>query len=252
MINNQMLYKTENVGGLVNPLDDDNLKNVNTYTVTKYYNPDNKIINPQYKKKINYTPMEAIYMQQGMHIYGATSSSIEQPFVNLSHGGSVKDTLRHAGSGTWPFGVFFEGASLGGCVYKMISMLGWKSVQFTQMPTGAGGAKYCNSPEFDFEIVYIADKNAVCKNEMKMLDPIIDIDNYMNNGFIDGNKFSPGQLNVANFNANIMSLTERNVPDDWPGLKPNELVYKSFNNNQDIKTTEYKAICPYKDDVFNK
>ena len=33
------------------PLDDDNLKNVNTYTVTKYYNPDNKIINPQYKKK---------------------------------------------------------------------------------------------------------------------------------------------------------------------------------------------------------
>ena len=49
-----------------------------------------------------------------------------------------------------------------------------------------------------------------------------------------------------------MSLTERNVPDDWPGLKPNELVYKSFNNNQDIKTTEYKAICPYKDDVFNK
>ena len=49
-----------------------------------------------------------------------------------------------------------------------------------------------------------------------------------------------------------MSLTERNVPNDWSGLKPNELVYKSFNNNQDIKTTDYKAICPYKDNVFNK
>ena len=251
-ISNKMVYNTENVGSLVNPLDDDNLKAVDKYTITRYYDPDKNIKNPQYNKVINNSPLNAIYLQQGMHIYGATSSSRKYPFVNLSHGGGIKDTLGHSGSGTWPFGVFFEGATLGGCVYKMIDMCGWKSAQFTQMPTGAGGTKYCNSPEFDFEIVYIADKNKVCSSEMKMLDPVIDLDNYINNGFIDGNKFTASKLNSITFDATKMSLTERNVPDSWKGDKPNKLLYDYFNNNKPVTTIPYTSVCPYKDNIFNK
>lgn len=242
-VNNKILYSTENVGGLINPLDDSNLNIVNNVTITKYYDPGSNIQNPQYDKIIKNTPLNAVYLQQGMIINGATCSSREFPFVNLTHSkmGNVD------GSGTWPFGVFFKGSALGGCVYKMISMLGWKSAQFTQMPTGAGGVKYCNSPEYDYEIVYIADKNAVCKTEMKMLNPIIDLENYINNGFIDGNKYNPNQLNAVSFDATKMSLTERNVPTDWGKTMPNAMLYK-----QPTPSVQYKSQCPYKDDVYSR
>ena len=240
-IDNKMVYKTANIDGLVNPLDDENLKNVDKYTVTRYYNPDKNIKNPQYNKLINYSPLEAIYLQQGMHIYGATGSK-RGPLKSSNIGMTCSK-----GCGTWPFGVFFEGATLGGCVYKMIGMLGWKSGQFTQMPTGAGGTKYCNSPEYDYEIVYIADKNAVCKNEMVMVDPLLDYDNYVNNGFVDGNKFDQKQLLSRPFDATIMSLTERNIPDDFGKPHPNTDLYKQPK----IPIKDYSK-CPYDDKVINK
>ena len=236
-VNNTMLYKTENVNGLINPLDDDNLKKVDSLTITKYYDPKLQIKNPQYRKSIMFSPLEAIYLQQGMHIYGATATSTEKPSIDLSC----------TNCGTWPFGVYFEGSTLGGCVYKMTGMLGWKSSQFTQMPTGVGGKKYCNSPEYDYEIVYIADKNSVCKTEMKMLDPTPDLDNYIKNGFVDGNKYKPEQLNVKNFDATVMSLTERNVPSDWNKDMPNSMLYK-----QPTPPIKYESKCPYNDEVYNK
>ena len=237
-VSNKMLYNTGNVSGLVNPLDDDNLVEVDKRTITKYYDPSKKIKNPQYNKPIKFAVMDAIYLQQGMIIYGATGSSTENPRVGMTCG---------KGCGTFPFGNFFRGANIGGCVYKMIDMLGWKSAQFTMMPTGAGGAKYCNSPEYDYEIVYIADKNAVCKTEMVMLDPTVDLDNYTKNGFVDGNKYTPKQLNVTPFNATVMSLTERNVPLDWTGPRPNAMLYK-----QPATPIPFKFECPYKDQVFSK
>lgn len=238
VVDNKMLYKTENVNGMINPLDDDNLIMIDKLTVTKYYDPTKKIRNPQYNKIIKFTPLQAIYLQQGMHIYGATGSSVEKPYVDMN--------CKVHKCGTWPFGVFFEGSTIGGCVYKMINMLGWKSGQFTQMPTGAGGVKYCNSPEYDYEIVYIASKDSVCKNEMVMLDPTIDLENYIKNDFVDGNKFNPKQLNVRSFNASIMRLTERNVPDDWNKPMPNSMWY-----GQPSTPIEYKSVCPYKDNVYN-
>jgi hypothetical protein len=248
VVQNKMKYPCENVNGLINPLDDDNLKAVDKYTVTKYYDPDLNIENPQYMKVLNYTPLQAIYLQQAMHIYGATSSSRKKPYVNMSHvkRGDVD------GSGTWPFGVFYEGASTDTCVAKLIDYMGWRSAQFTQMPTGSGSAKYCNSPEMDFEIVYIWDKTRLCSNMFLTLDPVADLENYTKNGFVDGNKLSPEELNAIPLDASKMSLTERNVPDNWKGKLPNELLLKYFNNNQAVNTVPYSHVCPYIDNVFAK
>ena len=39
---NKMKFSTENVKNLINPLDDDNLKEIDRLTITKYYPPDAK------------------------------------------------------------------------------------------------------------------------------------------------------------------------------------------------------------------
>lgn len=75
----------------------------------------------------------------------------------------------------------------------------------------------------------------------------IKINLLIKNGFIDGNKYTPNQLNVKKFDATIMSLTERNVPDNWNGDKPNAMRYKQPSN-----PVKYVSICPYKDNVYNK
>ena len=125
-------------------------------------------------------------------------------------------------------------------------MLGWNSAQFTQMPTGAGGGKYCNYPEYDFEIVYISDKKTVCSTDMVMLDPISDFDNYVNYGYISG---TADNLNVSGLDASVMKLSERNVPSSWTGLFPNSIAY---GNPEDYKYYTDISKCPYTDQVYDK
>ena len=209
-------------------------------TITKYYDPDLKIVNPQYNKKVKFTPLEAVMLLQGMHIYGATGNSTEYPFVTMTPGNPWTSN-----SGTYPFGVFFDGANLGHCVYQSIKLCGWDSAQFTQMPTGAGGKKYCNYPEYDFEIVYIRDKADVCNNEFKLLNPLSDYDNYLKYGYVTENE----NINIINLDANIMKLSERNVPSNWVGPFPNTIAY---NLPKDYKYYSDTSNCPYKDDVYNK
>jgi hypothetical protein len=232
MVNNKMQYagQNQNVNGMFNPLDDDNLRNVDKYTVTKYYNPRQKIRNPQYNKTIKFTGLQSVYLQQGMHIYGATGTSTEKPML----------TLQARYQGTWPFGVFFAGSNLGGSVYQMVEALGWNSIQLTQMPTGAGGKKYCNYPEYDYEIVYIASKKDVCGGDMKMVDITGDLQTYQKYGYVHANK-----VNAENFDANVMKLTERNVPDNWKGALPNAMHYK-----QPPKFIKDTTQCPYEDSVY--
>jgi len=232
---------TNNVLGLINPLDDDNLIAVDKTTITKYYDPGSKIKNPQFNKPIKFTPFEAIMLLQGMHIYGATGNSTERPFVTMSPGEPGSKT-----AGVYPFGVFFDGANLGHCVYQSIKLCNWDSAQFTQMPTGAGGAKYCNYPEYDFEIVYIKDKEEVCKSGFKLLNPIADFENYVKNGYINGNT---DDLSINSLDATVMKLSERNVPSTWTGLFPNAIAY-NIDPNYAYYTDNSK--CPYPDQVYNK
>jgi hypothetical protein len=239
-IENKMVNETMNVSQLINPLDDDNLVMVDKMTVTKYYDPNLKIINPQYNKQIKFTPLEAIMLLQGMHIYGSTGNDTERPFVTMTPGEPWTKN-----SGVYPFGVFFDGANLGHCVYQSIKLCGWDSAQFTQMPTGAGGTKYCNYPEYDYEIVYIRDKQDVCKNELKMLDPFADYNNYVKYGYISGD----ADTKVTGLDSKVMKLSERNVPSDWTGLFPNSLAYGVPNDYAFFKDF---SKCPYSDNVYNK
>lgn len=241
----KLLFDTENVNGMYNPADDDNLKEVDRLTVTKYYPPHDKIPNPQYRKTIQFTPYEACYLLQGMHIYGATANSTQFPFVTMS--GRYPSSY---GTGVYPFGVHFAGSNLGHCVYQLTKLCGWNSSQFTQMPTGAGGRKYCNYPEYDYEIVYIHDKDWVCKSGFKLLDPTKDLNNYILYGFVKGSN-NPDKdtkkYNITQFTPDKFKLTERNVPDDWLGPHPNATQYKL--PSQPVKDT---TKCPYEDEVYNK
>jgi hypothetical protein len=238
-VSNTILNTVSNTSNLLNPLDDDNLKMVDSMTITKYYDPDSKIANPQYNKQIKYTPLEAIMLLQGMHIYGATANSTKHPFVTMNPGSPGGPN-----AGTYPFGVFFDGANLGHCVYQSIKLLGWDSAQFTQMPTGAGGAKYCNYPEYDYEIVYIQDKKTVCESDFKLLDPVDDFDNYVKNGYINGDSVQ----NENPLDASLMKLSERNVPSTWTGLFPNS---KAFNAPDGYTFIQDVSKCPYKDEVYS-
>ena len=237
-VENTITNATNNVDGLINPLDDENLKMIDKMTITKYYDPDLKIKNPQYNKKVKFTPIQAVMLLQGMHIYGATGNSKEYPYVTMSPGYPWSST-----SGTYPFGVFFDGANLGHCVYQSINLCGWNSAQFTQMPTGAGGKKYCNYPEYDYEIVYIADKKTVCGQYFKMLNVTDDLDNYSKYGYILNTK-SPQPLD-----ATVMKLSERNVPSTWTGPFPNT---KAYGLPADYKYVSDNSKCPYTDEVYNK
>jgi hypothetical protein len=236
----QVANETNGINKVVNPLDDDNLIMVDKMTITKYYDPDSKIKNPQYNKPIKFTPLEAVMLLQGMHIYGATGNSTERPFVTMTPG-----LPWTSNSGTYPFGVFFDGANLGHCVYQSIKLCGWDSAQFTQMPTGAGGKKYCNYPEYDFEIVYIQDKQEVCESGFKLLDPIVEYDDFVTNGYLLPNE----NLEIVPLDASILKLSERNVPSTWTGPFPNTIAY-NIDKNYQYYTDVSK--CPYKDEVYSK
>jgi hypothetical protein len=243
---NQMPFNTENTGGLINPLDDDNLVEVDNLTVTKYYDPDAKIKNPQYGQKIAYSPYNAVYLLQGMHIYGATANATNAAYVSKK---GRQPEPGSWGAGVYPFGVHFAGANLGHCVYQLTALCGWDSTQFTQMPTGAGGKKYCNSPEYDYEIVFIGDKQDACLYDFKMLDPVQDWKNYLKYGFVQGtgDKDEDKRLfYTAPLDATKMRLTERNVPDDWVGPFPNAAAY-----DQPKEFIPDTSRCPYDDGVMN-
>jgi len=239
---------------LLNPMDDANLQAVAKMTVTKYYDPGAtpKVVNPQAGQPIEYQPYEAVMLQQGMLIHGATANSSETNLRYVTMSG--KRTGMH-GAGVWPFGCHFSGSDIGHCIYQLIGMCNWDSGQFTQMPTGAGGGKYCNYPEYDYEIVYVADKKVMCKTNFMMLDPIQDWKNYTTYGFVQGSSaptLSARQaadakcLNAAPFDTKKMRLTERNVPDDWKPPMPNAAQY-----DQPAEFIPDVSKCTYADKVYD-
>lgn len=232
-----------NTNGMVNPKDDPFLLYLDETTVTKYYSAADKVKNPQYKEKIEYSPDEAVALVAGAFIYGATGA---QTF------GYFEDEMPSnysTGFGTWPFGTFFPGPNLGGCAYNTCYRLGWDSVQLTMMPTGMGTEKYCNYGAYDFELVFIGSKEWVCKYGMKMLDPTQDWDNYTKYGFVQGSGDTvtdEAALNLVPLDASKMQLTERNVPCCW-GNRPMPNATHYDQPDPPIKDT---SNCPYKDDVY--
>ena len=186
--------------------------------------------------------MKQFIYNKECHIYGATANSSDpsRRFVTMS-GGKHKPWVY--GAGVYPFGCHFSGSNLGHCIYQLTKIAGWNSTQFTQMPTGAGGKKYCNYPEYDYEIVYISDKDTVCNTEMKMIDPTVDFANYNDLWFCLMVQEFP---TLKKFNAQKMRLSERNVPDGWNKPLPNSIFY-----NQPLKFIPDTSICPYEDEVYN-
>jgi len=263
---NQQLHRVENP--LLNPQDDPNLKDVAALTVTKYYDPSNPPVNPQFMKPLVFTPYQAVMLLQAFHIYGASPISAQFAYGNTA-GTSMRlktwagvppgqagyPAVGEEGSGVWPFGIHHSGSSVGGCVYQLTALLGWDSAQFTQMPTGAGTWKACIAPEADYEIVVIQDKDALCRTGFKLLDPIQDYDNYSRYGFVQGSRAASAAereaadercLALEPFSAAKMPLTERNVPDDWQGPLPNATRYRAPSD----PVYPDSSVCPYPDDTF--
>ena len=238
---------------LLNPLDDDNLRAIAKLTVTKYYDPGgHKTPNPQSGQSIAFLPYQAVMLQQGMLIGGATAngSATNLRYVTMSG----KRTGQH-GAGVWPFGCHFSGSDIGHCIYQLTGMCNWDSTQFTQMPTGAGGGKYCNYPEYDYEIVYVQDKTIMCKGFFMMLDPIQDWKNYTSYGFVQGSAAATKAareaadakcLNAQPFDTKKMRLTERNVPDAWKPPMPNAAQYL-----QPAEFIPDVSKCTYTDRVYD-
>lgn len=233
---------------LLNPGDDPTLREVDRLTITKYYDPGLKTPNPQSGRPLAFTPYEAVMLQAGMHIYGATTTGtasdkrlVVMPSIFFDGDGQGEEGQRVGtyGAGNWPFGVFQTGAQVGHCVYALTEMLGWDSTQFTQMPA-ASGMPNCTYPEVDYEIVHLGDKR-LCASEFKLLDPVQDWDNYTRYGFVAGSGDAAKDarcLKVEPFSAKKMSLTERNVPDAWKGPRPNAVRYAAAGG---ADTTR----CPY-------
>jgi len=238
-VDNDLLYGDEcgNVDGKINPLDDDFLKFVDSLVVTKYYDPAQKIKNPQYGKYIRFTPAQAVALVAGAHIYGATGADAYGYMK-----GSVPSKYE-SGWGTYPHGTFFSGSNLGSCVYDMVYALGWDSLQLTMMPTGAGRTSYCTYPWYDFELVYVSemDRTDLCKKGFKLLDITSDLRAYVDGGYVRVSKAK----NVTPFDAGKMALSERNVPYTCGSFRPNAQHY-----NQPSPAVKDTTNCPYYDDVY--
>lgn len=235
--------RVNNVNGQLNPLDDTFLQHVDAITVTRYYSAADRVANPQYNKRIAFTPDQAVCLVAGASIYGATGAQAMGYFS-----GAYPDKYG-TGFGTWPFGTFFSGSNLGGCAYNTVYALGWDSVQLTMMPTGTGSAKYCNYPAYDFELVFIGSKQDVCQNKMKLLDPTQDWDNYTQFGFVQGSGDATrdaAAFNVVPLDASKMRLSERNVPCCW-GTQPMPNATQYAQPDPPVADT---SNCPYRDNVY--
>jgi len=201
---------------LYNPADETFLKLVEKMTISKYYPPEEKIKNPCYMKKPLFTPFEAVVLCAAMQIYGDTGNDCTLDIPDCG-------TSKKSGRGTFPFGSFFTGSNVGGCVYKILRSLGWDSVQITQMPTGAGRSTYCTQPGYDFEIVLLGQKQFLCSGPPNVQSgkwtnsPSASL--YMND---ERDDFYPGFCLL-------------DVSKDWKNYIYNGFIQGTGNMTQDIK-----------------
>ncbi len=243
VVNNNMQWGSElmNVNGQFNPKDDSFLNWIDSTTITKYYDPSDKIPNPQYNKQVKFSPAEAVALVTGAWIYGDNQAQW------LGYYSDSPPERYTSSFGGWPFGSYFIGANLGTAVYSIGEQMGCDSLQFTYMPTGAGNTSYCNYPIYDFETVVYGSKTSLCQ-QFTMLDITKDLDNYVNYGFIQGTgswEKDKDILGAKQFDASKMPLTERNFPSCLDSNPPNAQYY-----DQPTPPIEVVWNCPYKDDTY--
>jgi len=246
---NRMRYagRCENVGGLVNPMDDDFLLFVARTTVTKYYDPDDRTANPQYGKTMQYRPAEAVALVAGAHIYGATGADVYGPPVD----GTLPTTYDRE---SFPHGTFFSGVNLDQCVFETVYRLGWDSVQMTMMPTALGKTVYCRYPSYDYELVYVGaskgnpSRSAICKDGFKLVDVTADWKNFSQDGYVDARK-GDAALKTSAFDASRMALTERNVPTDCVTGDASAMPNAQHYEQPDTYIAD-TSNCPYRDGIL--
>ena len=164
--------------GVIGETGDINLCKIATETVQCYYPPNLLISNPAYKKYVNMTPEQGATLWQAMYIMGDTGAD----WFGYNEGNATCAQVSNPKEcPAWPFGTYYFAANIGGCVYGMTAALGWNSSQFSVMSTGGGGAKACDYPNYDYEIVYVGGsdiKNQVCKNSKQKEDDTYENDVY--------------------------------------------------------------------------
>jgi hypothetical protein len=262
-IPNKLPFQTQNVNGVLNPLDDDFLKTVDKLTVGKYY--PTPVKNPNYGKKVALTPYKALILFMAMNLNGDTGADCPGDLLNpnvpnycsVSVGSQPPPSKKAPfinGNGVYPFGLYFPGSNIGSSCYAIAYNLGWDSLQLTQMPTGAGRTQYCTTCIADYELVFLRSTQDTCKNYYFTVDISKDINNYLKNGYIQGstsgstyddnvNKDKKNGL-IKNIDPTVMPLTERNMPD---GSSPNTWYYPDASTPVQATIT-----CPYKDKIVSE
>lgn len=254
----------ENTNGLINPLDDDFLRFVDQKTICKYYPPSSQVLNPQYGETIKFTPQDSVALQAGSWIHGDGGADIFNRYFNeddkqvyVLKDGYFDSSITTYGQewpiGTWPFGVYFGGANLGGPAYDVAEALGLDSLQLTQMPTGLGRPSYCVYPGYDEESVLFMTHSEACKQGFVLLNPFADA-NYVNYGFVWGSGDTDKDTetySIIPIDATKMPLTVRNTPQCWQDehnglLNSNALYYEADPD----ATVDLYGTCPYKDAVL--
>jgi len=136
-------------------------------TVQCYYPPGLGIENPNYRKQLKeMSPDAGRALWSAMYINGDSGADW---YGYNSGSASCAQVSQPSKCPAWPFGTYYFAANLG-CIYGLTAALGLNSSQFSVMSTGGGGAKACDYPNYDYEIVYIGGrniKNRVCTNTVK-------------------------------------------------------------------------------------
>ena len=163
----------------MNPMDDGEMGRL-TYIgknfVQYYLPPELAIKNPYYKAKISdFYPggshnsvnpedtkaVDSAYedMRKDLGMPpGVSQDMIRHEFALRWTKGSIiyGDNGIHTEGQSWPFGTQSNATTPdGGCVYKVISAMGWNSVVTTMKPCRYGQPDVCETPYYDAEIIYL-------------------------------------------------------------------------------------------------
>jgi len=254
---------------------DANLCAIASQCVQCYYPPNLNIENPHYNEKVAMSSDDGCLLWQAININGDTGCDT----YGYSNGPAKCKELLGAGCLEFPYSSYYFGAGIGSCIYALTAALGWNSSQFALMPTGGGNAKFCTYPGYDFEIVQIADKKALCSNLPPGASPgeradydtqipyafkLLDItgggnedvlDFYTQHGFIQGSTIGgtnsaahqqarleadKAMYKVQPFNACLMPLSEQNVdPTVWGNKTPNMLFYDEPHGKCELDPSNY-------------
>jgi len=261
-IPNTIPFKTENVNGKLNPLDDDFLKEVDGLTVAYYY--PTPVTNPNYGKSVSLTPYKALILFMAFNLNGDSGSDCpgdlldpkKADFCGVAIGKqpiASRSLPWINGNGLYPFGLYFPGSNIGSTCYAFAYNFGWDSLQLTQMPTGAGRTQYCTTSIADYELVFLRSTKETCQKYYFTVDISQDMKNYSEKGYVQGAATGGSyDENIAldkkkgllkNIDAVVMPLTERNMRD---GSSPNSWFYPEAS-------VPVKAVvtCPYEDKIVS-